>query len=245
MRYIKAYKLFESNNLDDILTKDEFPTEEYIKDFFLDLLDELPDISFSLFRPFIYTSGYVSFSTDYIYKSLHSQLLYDMSFEDNWINKEVEEVQDTWKNILLPIQDIKRTLKRFGYYPIYTTLDSLKNDEGKFEDKFYENIINGNIPAYPFIELSRIYFDIEDKEKLDLLYESLSRLYEVTEFRPIGDFHSEDFVDEDSGEVVNLYIANIKLFKCNDVEYKNLIKSKVLVNNPEMLENKEMTQKFL
>lgn len=241
MKYIKTYQLFESNQLDNILTKDEFPLEEDIKDFFLDLLDELPDISDLM----IYSSGYVSFATDYPYKSsLHSQLLYDMSFEDNWINKEVEELQDTWKNILLPIQDIRRILRNGYYYPIYTTFDSI-NDEDKFEDKFYENIINGNIPAYPFIELSRIYFDIKDKEKLDLLYESLRRLYEVTGFRPIGDFHSEDFVDEDSGEVVNLYIANIKLFKCNDVEYKNLIKSKVLVNNPEMLENKEMTQKFL
>ena len=233
MRYIKAYKLFESNK-SNIITKDEFPSEEDIKDFFLDLLDELSYIT----DLEIQESGYVSFSTDFIYKNgITSQMLYDMSFENDWMNKEVAAIQDTWKNILVPVRSR-------NYYPIYITLDSIANKEDKFEDKFYENIINGNIPAYPFIELSRIYFDVEDEDKLDLLYESLRRLYEATGFRPVGDFHSEDFIDEDTGEVVNLYIANIKLFKCNDVEYKNLIKSNI-VTNPKMAENIRMTQKFL
>lgn len=264
MRYIKTYQLFESNVSNDIITKDEFPTEDDLKDFFFDLIDELPycDLKISM-------SGYVSFSSEFIYgfdtKGIKRQMLHDMSLGDDWFNKEADisnpnvpknfsiPVRDTWKNILPPIDSPKAN------YPIYINLDEdfsinskddlmkaiKRGDVDEFEYKFYENIINGTIPAYPFIELERIYFDVDDKDKLNILNNSLRRLYEATGFRPVGNFHTEDFVDEDSGEVVNLYIANIKLFKVTDVEYKSLIKSKVVVDNPDNEQNKEMTKKFL
>jgi hypothetical protein len=232
MKYLKKYKLFESKK--EIITKEEFPSEYDIRDFFFDLIDDMPysDVKIS-------NSGYVSLTTDYLYKTeLRSQMLYDMSFEDNWLNKEIESIQDTWKNIILPIE----SFERHDYYPFYISLDSHGSD---FEDKYYENIINGNLPAYPIIELERIYFDDKDKDKLDLLYECLRRLYEATGFRPIGHFHTEDFVDEDTGDVVTLYVTNIKLLKVTDVEYKKFIKSSVLVDNPRMEENIEMTKKFI
>jgi hypothetical protein len=34
---------------------------------------------------------------------------------------------------------------------------------------------------------------------------------------------TEDFVDEDNGDIVTLYMAELKLCKCDDIEYKSLI----------------------
>lgn len=227
MRYIKAYKLFESNISNNIITKDEFPSGEDIKDFFLDLLDELtdtPDIK-------ILDSGYVSLSREFV-------------FNNNLSSRTETELKD----ITIPIEKLEKPSGRlYTHFTIFTSLSNI--DGNKTESMFYENIIKGDIPAYPYIELSRIYFDVMNKdkykEKLDLLYESLRRLYEVTGFRPIGDFHLEDFVDEETCNIVTLYIADIKLFKCTDVEYKNLIKSDRVVSNPSGKENIEMAKKFL
>ena len=93
MRYLKPYNLFES-----VITKSEFPTELDIQELFYDLTDEEP-----LAKCKLYESGYQFFTTNNISRPIRSQLFSDMSFEENWINKECEDIQDTWKNMFIDL----------------------------------------------------------------------------------------------------------------------------------------------
>jgi hypothetical protein len=93
MRYLKSYKLFES-----VITKSEFPIELDIQELFYDLTDEEP-----LAKCKLYESGYQFFTTNNISRPIRSQLFSDMSFEENWINKECEDIQDTWKNMFIDL----------------------------------------------------------------------------------------------------------------------------------------------
>ena len=93
MKYLKTYKLFES-----VIIESEFPTELDIQELFYDLTDEDPNSKCKL-----YASGYQFFTTDNITRSIRSQLFSDMSFEENWINKECEDTQDTWKNMFIDL----------------------------------------------------------------------------------------------------------------------------------------------
>jgi hypothetical protein len=217
----------ESKIESNIITKDEFPSEDDIREFFFDLSDNLPycDINIS-------EIGYVSLSKEFVFDN-------DLSSRGD----------DNLKAAITPVEKLNRPSGRLhSHYPIWILLSELGLNQnskvGSFKDRFYQNIINGNYPSYPFIELKRIYFDYKP-ENVELLTDCLMRLYHVTGFRPVGNFKLEDFVDEDTGNIVTLYIANIKLFKVTDVEYKNLIKSIVIVDNYRGIENIEMTQKFL
>ncbi len=98
-----------------------------------------------------------------------------------------------------------------------------------------------NLIGLPYINLSNFVLDIED---MDTFYECLERLYDATGFRPIGDIRKEDFVDEETGDLVPLFIMDIKLYKVNDIQYQNLITSE-LVSDPNGEYNKELVKKFL
>ena len=84
------------------------------------------------------------------------------------------------------------------------------------------------------------------------MFECLERFYESSGFRPIGDFREEDFVDEETGDVVKIYTFDLKLLKVNDIEYKNLTDS-ILVEQPDRKgsmtsrrnRNKDLISKFL
>lgn len=226
--WYRTPKINESNQIKNIITKDEFPSEDYISDFFFDIFDEIQN--HELFSNGVISNvGYVSLSREFL-------------FDNNLSSRSDNDL----KNAITPVEKIEKPSGRlYTHYPIWILLSDLsKSQVGSFKYKFYQNIINGDYPSYPFIELKRIYFE-NKPEDVEILTECLMRLYEATGFRPVGQFHLEDFVDEDTGDIVTLYIANIKLFKVTDVEYKNLIKSNVLVDNPSIKENIKMTQKFL
>jgi hypothetical protein len=227
MRYLKSYKLFES-----VITKSEYPTELDIKELFYDLTDEE-----SLSKCELYESGYQFFTTNNISRSIRSQLFSDMNFEENWIDKECEDIQDTWKNMFIdlskPLSDDMIKIAKKHYNDIYfsdiensnnfwnQSADSLGNKS--YIEKLQENVLNNIIPGYSFIYLDIGFFKAD---KLPVVIECLKRLYEVTGFRPISSLvviASQQFRTLSAYEDVGtLYGADLKLYKVSDIEYKNL-----------------------
>jgi hypothetical protein len=211
MNYIKSYKLFESLNNSDFLI------EEDIKELFYELTDD-EEMSHCKIDNF----GYRFFTTDFITRPIRSQLLYNMSFSDDWMNKECKEVQDTWKNLFIDLSE-----------SIPNNIISLakRNDEGVYSDDgsyqrewdslVSKNILNDNIPAYKMVVLNLGGFK---PEKLSIVIECLQRLYDISGFRPTSYIWDEDYADEDSGNIVTYRKAILKLYKVNDVEYSNLCK---------------------
>jgi hypothetical protein len=237
MKYLKTYKLFES-----VITKSEFPTELDIQELFYDLTDDEP-----LSKCKLYESGYQYFSTDNLSMSrLRSQLFHDMSFEENWINKECEDTQDTWKNMFIDLSKpqsddmIKLAIKHYNDV-YFSDVESSKNSAGKsYLERLQENILNDIIPAYPIIYLNLGLFH---PDKLPVVVECLQRLYEVTGFRPTSSVWAEDYVDEETGDVVTFYGADLQLYKVNNIEYQNLCKivGRINPNN----KTQEVTKHFL
>jgi hypothetical protein len=222
MRYLKPYKLFES-----VITKSEFPIELDIQELFYDLTDEEP-----LSKCKLYESGYQFFTTNNISRPIRSQLFSDMSFEENWINKECEDIQDTWKNMFIdlskPLSDdmikmSKNSRSSLIYNDVYfSEVEESKNSAGKsYLERLQENILNDIIPGYPIIYLN---LGIFKPENLPIFIECLQRLYEVTGFRPTSSIWGEDYIDEDTGNVVSTVRNDLQLYKVSDVEYKNLCK---------------------
>jgi hypothetical protein len=223
MRYLKSYKLFES-----VITKSEFPIELDIQELFYDLTDEEP-----LAKCKLYESGYQFFTTNNISRPIRSQLFSDMSFEENWINKECEDIQDTWKNMFIdlskPLSDdmikmaSKNSRSSLIYNDVYfSEVEESKNRHGKsYLERLQENILNDIIPGYPIIYLN---LGIFKPENLPIFIECLQRLYEVTGFRPTSSIWGEDYIDEDTGNVVSTVRNDLQLYKVSDVEYKNLCK---------------------
>jgi hypothetical protein len=227
MKYLKTYtKLFES-----VITESEFPTELNIQELFYDLTDDEP-----LSKCKLYESGYQYFSTDNLTRStIRSQLFSDMSFEENWINKECEDTQDTWKNMFIdlskPISNDMIFLASKNYNDVYfSEVESSKNRHGKsFLERLQENILNDIIPGCPIIYLDLGQFN---PDKLPVVIDCLRRLYEVTGFRPTSSIwglncHGFNAVNTISGGTINQIVsvrADLQLYKVNDIEYKNLCK---------------------
>jgi hypothetical protein len=236
MKHLKTYKLFES-----VISESEFPTELDIQELFYDLTDEEP-----LSKCHLYESGYHFFTTDTITRPIRSQLFYDMSFEENWVNKECEDVQDTWKNMFINLSQplsndmIKMAVKNYNYV-YFSEAKQSKNIHGKsYLERLQENILNDIIPAYPIIYLNLGFFQ---ENKLPVVVECLQRLYEVTGFRPTSSVWAEDYVDEETGDIVTFYGADLQLYKVNDIEYNNLCKiiGRINPNN----KTQEVTKHFL
>lgn len=236
MKHLKTYKLFES-----VIIESEFPTELDIQELFYDLTDEDPNSKCKL-----YASGYQFFTTDNITRSIRSQLFSDMSFEENWINKECEDTQDNWKNMFIdlskPVSNDMIKLAVRNYNDVYfLEVEESKNRSGKsYLERLQENILNDIIPAYPIIYLNLGLFH---PDKLPVVVECLQRLYESTGFRPTSSVWAEDYVDEETGDVVTFYGADLQLYKVNDIEYQNLCKivGRINPNN----KTQEVTKHFL
>ena len=217
MKYLKTYKLFES-----VITKSEFPSQLDIQELFYDLTDEE-----SLSKCNLYESGYQFFTTNLISRPIRSQLFSDMSFEENWTNKECEDIQDTWKNMFIDLSkplsnDMIKISSDYHNDVYFSEVEESKNSAGKsYFEKLQENILNDIIPAYPIIYLNLGQFK---PENLPIFIECLQRLYEVTGFRPTSSIWGEDYIDEDTGDIVSLVRSDLQLYKVSDTEYKNLCK---------------------
>lgn len=230
--YFKLNKVSESINESKVVTKDEFPLDVDIEEIFYDITDELYHHNFGVDQ-----GGYAFFPSADLTRERRSQMLYDMSFEDDWLNKPIPGLADEyWKEYIMTVEesnklklrnssveylflsDLKPTTNQTTFSRKY---DSIEDKTSNFWDLFYENILNGNIKAYPikFINITL------EKTGLETLYECLERIYETTEFRPIGGLRMEDYVDEDNGDIITLYHAELKLCKVSDIEYEMLSKS--------------------
>jgi len=237
------------------ITKSEFPTELDIQEIFYDLTDEEP-----LSECKLYESGYQFFTCENLrLRPIRSQLFYDMSFEENWINKECKDINDTWKNIFIdlskPLSDDLIKIASKYYDDVYFS-EVEEQDSGfridpngtgiaiadrSYLKKLQENILNDIIPAYPIIYLNIGLFN---PDKLPVVIECLQRLYEVTGFRPTSSVWTEDYVDEETGDVVSLLGADLQLYKVSDIEYQNLCNINAKNRRMTMV-NSQVTKHFL
>jgi hypothetical protein len=131
-----------------------------------------------------------------------------------------------------------------NYNDVYfSEVEESKNMPGhgkSYLERLQENILNDVIPGYPIIYLN---LGIFKPENLPIFIECLQRLYEVTGFRPTSSVWAEDYVDEETGDVVTFYGADLQLYKVNDIEYQNLCKIVGRINPNS--KTQEVTKHFL
>lgn len=217
MKYIKSYKIFDS------VGKIHLPTYTELHDFFVELEDD--DITKFNYRGDML---YLFFPQRWE-RSIKSQLYYDMSFEEDFLNHKPKELMgETWSEFFMDPLDYsdKRFLRSRAEWihlndieEKRTNIQQLGKDVKRFEELLVEEIEKGNIKAYPFI---RMRFDIFKPEHLDEVIERLKMVYEATDFRPLYGFWQEDFVDENNGDVITFVNSSLYLVNCKDEEYQHL-----------------------
>ena len=223
MKHIKSYRIFES-----IKGESFFPNKSDIEEVFLDVTDEgITNFNFEsvgyLYFPYIYFNPTTP-------NGLRTEMYDDMvNDSDNWQNQKPEELMgDSWKDLFLDLSDSRNNYmleKTAQWLELDTVLKSmslskLNNLSNKpFLELFIENIENGKIKAYPFIQIKLEPFG---QKHLDKIVDCLERLYDMTGYRPVREMWTEDYVDETSGDVVTLIGCSLYLFNLSDIEYKNL-----------------------
>lgn len=217
MKYLKSYKIFES------VGKIHLPTYTELHDFFVELEDD--DIAKFYYRGDML---YLFFPQRWE-RSIQSQLYYDMSFEEDFLNHKPKELMgETWSEFFmdpLAYSDKRFLRSRAEWIHLNDIEEKRKNiqqlgkDVKTFEELFVEEIEKGNIKAYPFI---RMRFDIFKPEHLDEVIERLKMVYEATDFRPLYGFWQEDFVDDNNDEVITFVNSSLYLVNCQDEEYQHL-----------------------
>ncbi len=209
MRYLKTYKLFES--LNDI----HFPTEDEIKELFIELYDD--EILFQNIRNF--THGYVFFPYDAITGQLAQQFSYAVEKFTDWENLRPDILHgDRWSDLFLDVNDER------NHYMLEKCQDWIfidQKDISQTTKLIWENIENGKILAYPVIKFYLGYFETKNKE---LIFEALERLYDATDFRPTREVWEEDFVDEDTGDLIDVMGMDLTFYNVDDETYRNLTK---------------------
>jgi hypothetical protein len=209
MKHLKTYKLFESfNNV-------HFPTENEIKELFIELYDD--EI---LFQPLNnYTYGYVFFPYDAITGQLLQQFNYAVENHADWENLRPDILHgDRWSDLFLDVNDER------NHYMLEKCQDWIfieQKDISQTTKLIWENIENGKILAYPVIKFYLGYFKTKNKE---LVFEALERLYDATDFRPTREVWEEDFVDEDTGDLIDVMGMDLTFYNVDDETYRNLTK---------------------
>lgn len=236
MRHIKSYKLFES-----IKGELVFPNKFDIEEIFFDVTDEgITDFTLQSF-------GYLYFPYLSLNAARRSNLHAEMvDNPENWENQKPEELMgDTWGDLFLDLSD-SRNKYMLEKSSQYLELDEVikririsklnKMANKPFLEVFLENIENGKVRAYPFINLVLNSFE---SKYLDNVIECLERLYDMTGYRPVREIWTDDHVDE-YHNIKPMIFTNLYLFKLSDIEYKNLTS----VFSDRSVE-KEVVKKFL
>jgi hypothetical protein len=219
-----SYKIFES------VGKINFPTYTELHDFFVELEDD--EIT-----KFNYKNdmAYLFFPQRWD-RPIQSQLYFDMSFEEDFLNHKPKELMgETWSEFFmdpLTYPDKKFLRRRTEWIHLDDVEEKRTNvkqldgegtyrEQGKtFEELFVKEIEKGAIKAYPTIYCT---FDIFEPKYLDDIIERLKMVYEATDYRPLYGFWEEDYVDENNGDVITLINSNLYLVNVSDEEYKSLI----------------------
>ena len=135
-------KINESKVFKNIIAKDEFPSEDQIKDYFYDLTDNVSDLSELLVR-----SGYVFFPTSDIDQSVKSEMMTDMD-SDNWLDKEASSLAKTkWVDFFRPVTNLKHW-DMSEFLPNDDVLNwygEKRVEDYIFSEKLYNKIIKGDI----------------------------------------------------------------------------------------------------
>jgi hypothetical protein len=226
MKHLKTYKLFES------VSKIQFPTYTELHDFFIELEDdEITKFNYNSsaesLSKFI-DGGYLFFPQRWD-RPIQTQLYFDMSFEEDFLNHKPKELMgETWSEFFmdpLTYPDKKFLRRRREWIHLDDVEEKRTNvkqlgGEGKtFEELFIEEIEKGNIKAYPFIYMT---FDMFKEEHLDEVIDRLKMVYEATDFRPLYGFWTEDYID-DNGEANTLINSSLYLVNVSDDVYNNLV----------------------
>ena len=209
MKYLKTYKLFESlNNIN-------FPTEEEVKEFFIELYDD--EILFQPLKNFTY--GYSFFPHEPITGELKYQFFYAIENHTDWESLTPDILHgDSWSDLFLDVND-----KR-NHYMTEKWINGIfisKKDVNESNKLIWENIENGKIRAYPVIKFNLGFFESKNKK---LVFESLERLYDATDFRPISEVWEESFADENTGNLIDVIGMDLTFYNVDDETYQNLTK---------------------
>jgi len=211
MRYLKTYKLFES------LSNIHFPNENEIKEIFIELYDD--EILFEKLRNF--THGYVFFPYDSITGKLAQQFTYAVEKFPDWKNLRPDILHgDSWSDLFLDVNDVR------NHYMLEKCIDWIfidQKDINQTTKLIWENIENGKILAYPVIKFYLGHFESGNLEKV---IDCLERLYDATDFRPVNTgLWTDSFVDEYSGDEVEVTGIDVTLYNVDDETYSNLCKA--------------------
>lgn len=230
MKYLKSYTLFErvsnETKLFESFGKIQFPTYNELHDFFV----ELEDDEITKFNYKDNNVGYIFFPQNWN-RTIQSDLYHEMSWKErNWYEgKPYDLFGDKWSEFFMdPVTNPnKRLLRRNVEYLHLDDVEEKRTNLEKsgvtgktFEELLVENIERGVVKAFPFIYMT---FDIFLPEHLDEIIERLKMVYEATDFRPLYGFWEEDYVDENSGDVITFINSNLYLVNCSDKEYISLI----------------------
>ena len=217
MKYLKSYKLFES------VDKSGFPTYTELHDFFVELEDD--EITKFNYKD---DMGYLFFPQRWD-RSIQSQLYFDMSFEEDFINHKPKDLMgETWKEFFmdpLTYTDKKWIRRRAQWIHLddveekRTNVKQIGGEVKTFEELLVQQIEKGNIKAYPFIYMT---FDMFKEEHLDEVIDRLKMVYEATDFRPLYGFWTEDYID-DNGEANTLINSSLYLVNVSDDVYNNMV----------------------
>jgi len=206
MKRIKTWSVFESTK-----TSYNFASPSEIEDILLELLDDN-----IINKCEFLDSGWMFFPVEWN-REIKSKLYLNMinlnksSFREFFINP--EEIPNR-KGIL------NRRVEFIFLDDVMNSMSS--NNPNSFENLFIKNSESGDIPAYPIMLFSLGYFG---KENLQKLIDVLKRIYYATDFRPVKGFWEEDYVDEETGDLVTHCGAEIQFVKVSDTAYKNMIEN--------------------
>jgi len=217
MKYLKRYQLFESS---------KFANHLDVKDILIDLVDDniISNCQFI-------DSGYIYFTGRNIDRKIQSELYYDMeSFPENWeLRKPDELLGQTWKELFLDVESESINKNTLSRNIEYVYLDDVSNSVSRvrlsgitnktFDELFLENIESGKISAYPIMLFTLGSYD---KSNLPEIVDSLKRVYQATGFRPLKGFWLEDYVDEETGDIVTFGRGEVEFVKCSDKSYQVL-----------------------
>ena len=95
-----------------------------------------------------------------------------------------------------------------------------KKDVNESNKLIWENIENGKIRAYPVIKFNLGFFESKNKK---LVFESLERLYDATDFRPISEVWEENQINN-MGNLIDVIGMDLTFYNVDDETYQNLTK---------------------
>ena len=222
MKNIKRFDLFESSSIDN--NSYDFPDVGEITELMSGYLDEYDKDIYNYDACYLTilrdsNSFKAMFNSAYlnIDKINFSYLFEDLRRRPYLMSKNGRKNLLFTKNLEFPFRypnwDITRPL-------VFSLIDkSIKENKIKAYPIIKFNFLSSNFNISNMIKY-KIEDEIEDEWKS--FVESLKFFYNQTGFRPFASLYSEEYVDEDNGDVHSFLVFNGFFIDCDDDEYENL-----------------------